>query len=227
MKRKSTIILTVLICIAILLPVSTAAQQHGGTLSHLKLRGTIFTKSLKPLAIIEDTRTGQIMMYEDGESLEGAQITHIARGEVVLMTTTGRHRLTLPTGRVLQPGAAATKDTDKWYNIRRSGNTFYVDKDTVSDAVRRIMSIMKNVTIRPSYTNGNRSGIVVSRLTPEGVLRESGIQQGDVIKGINGHTLNSPHQVFRAYRKTINQREIRLNIVRNNTPITLTYKIKK
>ena len=73
---------------------------------------------------------------------------------------------------------------------------------------------------------GDKSGIILTKLTPVGILKEVGVAEGDVIKSINGLNLNTPHQVFNAYKTLKDQKELRVDIIRDNKPLVLTYIIK-
>ena len=53
------------------------------------------------------------------------------------------------------------------------------------------------------------------------------IKEGDVIKSVNGYKLNSPHQLFKAYRKLKDKENLHVDIVRGEKPLVLTYRIKK
>jgi len=75
--------------------------------------------------------------------------------------------------------------------------------------------------------DGKRSGIVVTRFTPIGILSEVGVREGDVIKSINGYRLNSPHQIFKAYKRLKSQQELKVALIRDNEPLMLTYRVKK
>jgi general secretion pathway protein C len=196
----------------------------------LQLRGTLFTRNLKPIAIIEDTRTGQTTMYEQGDALEGSRIVNIIRGEVTLSTLAGEYKLSFPEGAVLQPKTASggpLATGKNWYNIRREGDTYIVDEATVFNTIQRIPEIIKNVKIGPCFKDGKPSGIIINKLIPIDILKEIGVKEGDVIKNINGFTLNNPHQVFLAYNSLKEQKAITLNVIRDNRPLKLNYKIVK
>ena len=223
MKRPSIFILAIILSLS----VSFSMAEPGDSLSiaHLKLRGTLFTRSLKPMAIIEDTVTGKVIMYEVGEPLEGGfKIADITRGEVSLKSEEGEYKLSFPQGAIWQPDLSM--EEEEWYSIKKEGNIFVVDKATVSGAMRRVRGIMQNVRIKPCSVNGEKSGIMVTRLEKKGILKEIGVEEGDILKSVNGFTLNSPYQIFNAYRKLRDKEELKVDVIRHNQPILLTYKIQ-
>lgn len=235
MKNLMVLMFVVLLSLAISLPVTEANQRRSSgslrgasvSISHLKLKGTLFTRSLKPLAMIEDTKTKRLVIYEIGDIIEeGAfKIIHITRGEVGLRTGEDEYILSFPKGAVWQEKAPAKSDRN-WYNVTREGDVFVVDKGTVSGAINRVRYIMQNVRIRPHFIDGKGSGVKITRLTREGILKEIGIKEGDIIKNVNGLGLNSPYQIFNAYRKLKDKEDLKVDIIRENKPLILTYRIK-
>jgi len=226
MRRFYIVILIIASTVSFSLPICEA-RQDGDSYSFLRLKGTLFTRSLKPIAIIEDTRSGQVTMYELNDAVDGAfEVVSISRGEVILKGAQGECVLSLPSGTILQPQLAARAESGKWYNIQRQGNTFLVDEATVASAVGRIREIMQNVRIKPSFLAGANSGITVTKLIPVGILAEAGVREGDVIRSVNGFGLNSPYQIFSAYKKLKDQRELKVDIIRDDKPAILTYKVR-
>ncbi|TRZ48862.1 MAG: PDZ domain-containing protein [Dehalococcoidia bacterium] len=207
-------------------PQGNADVLREASFSHLQLKGTLFTESLNPLAVIENTRNGQIIMYELGDDVEGLKIAKISRGEIVLSLKGKEYILSFPEGGILQPGLAADKD-GKWYNITRDGDTITTDRATVRGAILRVRDIMKDLKAGPYSEEGKKTGIAITALNEEGILKEIGIKQGDIIKTVNGFTLNSPYQIFNAYRKLKDNAELKVEITRKGTLLTLTYRVEK
>jgi len=209
---------------------SSSLRQEALSIDNLKLKGTLFARDLKPLAIIEDTSCGKIMMYELGDKIgESLEITSINRGEVIFRDGKDEFVLSLPAGGIAQPlsDTIKTADDKKWYKVSRQGNTFTVDEATVTNCVLRMKDIAKGVKVEPFSINGKTSGIRVSKLNRTGILKEIGVEEGDVIKTINGYTLNSPYQIFNAYKNLKNRQDMTVDIIRGNKPIVLTYRIQK
>ena len=233
MKKKALIIVLLILNIGFSLPVTASSQEvaenalRGISLTHLKLKGTLFTRSTNPLAIIEDTRNNQVVMYEIGDKVEGHKILHITRGEVTFDTISGGYKLSFPDGAVWQKKEAELLDTGGWYKIRREGNTFITDRETIQNGIKRVRPVMKNVKIAPNFKKGKVDGIKIASLNKIGILKEIGVKEGDVIKKINNHTLNSPYQVFDAYRKLKDTEELEVSITRNGRPLVLKYRIEK
>ena len=238
MMRRYTLLL--LISTFILFSLDAYAYQHNAkagslrssasSISHLKLKGTLFTRDFKPLAIIKNDKSGRTNMYESGDVVDGCiKIVSISRGEVFFKTQQGEYILSLPKGGVsydthILSRGHDSRDEDRWYNITEENGVFLTDKQTVSEALHRVPDIVKGIRFKPYYSNGKKQGLIVTRFTQLGILKEVGIKEGDIILGINGSSLNSPRQILSAYRK-LEKEEFKVDIIRDNKPLTLTYKV--
>ena len=216
MKRLLKTIFIIAISITTQFAMLEAGQAPAGSLSvasaqGLTLKGTLFTQSLSPLAIIEDARSGQIVMYELGDDVDGLKIVRIKRGEIILNSSDGEFTLTLPGGGISQPVTDMIND-EKWYNVIKQGNVITTDRETISGAISRVRDIMRDVKIGPYSADGKKLGIAITRLNENGILKEIGIKQGDIIETVNGLTLNSPYQIFNAYRKLKGKDQLEVKI---------------
>ena len=230
MKRLLKTIFIIAISITTQFAMLEAGQAPAGSLSvasaqGLTLKGTLFTQSLSPLAIIEDARSGQIVMYELGDDVDGLQIVRIRRGEIILNSSDGEFTLTLPGGGISQPVTDMIND-EKWYNVIKQGNVITTDRETISGAISRVRDIMRDVKIGPYSADGKKLGIAITRLNEKGILKEIGIKQGDIIETVNGFTLNSPYQIFNAYRKLKGKDQLEVKILRSSQPLILTYRVQ-
>jgi general secretion pathway protein C len=191
------------------------------SISHLELKGTLFTQSINPLAIVENTKNGQILMYEIGDNIEGLELLAINRGEIVLAFSKKKYILSFPQGPASE--VFDLPESENWFNITRQGDTIITDKATVKGAVLRAPQILKGIKAGPYSENGSVSGVAITKLEETGILNEIGIEQGDIIKSVNGLTLNSPYQIFNAYRRLRNKDKLKIDIIRKGRPLTLTY----
>ncbi len=230
--KRIIIIITIILSISCTGAVDAAKQGGnpdtlgGASVSNLKLKGTFFTESPNPLAIIEHSDNGQVMMYELGDDIAGLRIVSISRGEIKLRLEGREYTLSFPYGG-MRHTEKPYDETDKWYNVSRQGDVVTIDKATVTGAILRARDIMQDLKASPYSQDGKRAGIAITSLNEVGILEEIGIKEGDIIKRVNGFILNSPFQVFNAYRNLKNKQEIKVEIVRQGSPLMLTYRIAK
>lgn len=69
-------------------------------------------------------------------------------------------------------------------------------------------------------------GLTVAELPPGGLAEKAGLKAGDVLKRINGEPVSNPAQAFQAYQRALNLPSIKLEVERQNRPLTLTYELR-
>ena len=116
----------------------------------------------------------------------------------------GRRATTL-CGSIRAPGASSASWS--WNN--------FADLGTLSRQVR----------VTPHTIQGRPSGFRLTRLRP-GLLQQIGLLNGDVLQRVNGLDINSPEEALKAYQAVQNEPTVRLEILRRNSPTTLTYEIR-
>ncbi|MDP2911683.1 MAG: hypothetical protein Q8N76_05075 [Candidatus Omnitrophota bacterium] len=140
-----------------------------------------------------------------------------------------------------------TKLFDEIESKKTGDNTWTLDSNSAEPAMRNagsaIMSAIKR--IEPGYRLGegpslkfntdlgtvlvNKQGFVVQNIAVAKLTDNFGIRQGDVIKSINGYSVNSLLGIYRAYENiTSNSRTklVSVDIMRGGKQKTLVYKIR-
>jgi hypothetical protein len=116
-------------------------------------------------------------------------------------------------------------------------------EEAFSNAGQVLVSVIK--TVKPHFRFGegpslkfncelgdmvlNRDGFLVQNLAVAKFAEHSGIKQGDLIRSINGQSVNSLYGIFKAYmevKSNPNIKVVNVNIVRDGKPKTLVYKIR-
>ncbi len=128
-----------------------------------------------------------------------------------------------------------------------SENEWEVDRTSASSAIKNaekvLFSIILNTQPRFRLREGpslnfttemgdaalNREGFIIRNLAIAELGKRSGIKEGDIIKRVNGQSVNSLLGIYRAYmsiKQNPEARLVRLEIIREGKPIILTYRIK-
>lgn len=136
---------------------------------------------------------------------------------------------------------------DKVESKRIGDNVWALDRSSAEPAMRNagvaLFSAIKRVEPRYRFGEGpslrfktgigtaviNREGFLVQDLASAKLAESFGIRQGDIIKSINGHPVNSLLGVYRAYEDITSDKGARLlsiNIARDGKIKTLVYKIR-
>jgi len=71
----------------------------------------------------------------------------------------------------------------------------------------------------------DEAGLEVTRIAPESPAEKAGIKTGDVVTQYNGQRVESMEQFSRIVRETPPGRDVKIGIIRNGVPQTITAKI--
>jgi general secretion pathway protein C len=206
----------------------------------LKLVGIIAgTQAQAPrFAIIESTgsQPGQAV-YQVGDSVQQIFIVDIMPGCVVFDRGGSRQKLCFEKdgGTAAASGAApraaaapASQPADAGGGdiVRIDPGTWQIKREKLLENFANVGSLSGQATVTPYFAQGQQLGFRLSRLRAGGVLQQIGLQEGDVLQQVNGLALHTPQEALQAYQQLQTESTVRLNILRNNSPTTLTYEIR-
>jgi general secretion pathway protein C len=119
----------------------------------------------------------------------------------------------------LDPKLAAgiTRDGPGRYRIER----FVVDKLIEDQA-----EIMKAGAIHPEKEGDRTVGVRLSGVRPDRLYGVLGLQDGDVIRSLNGYDFSSPERMLEAFARLRSATELHLDFTRGGQATTYTYAIK-
>jgi general secretion pathway protein C len=209
----------------------------------LKLVGIIAGKQAQAprFAIIESTGSppGQAV-YQVGDSVQQVFIVDILPGCVVLDRGGGQQKLcfekdagsasapgatpraaAVAPAPALQPGDAGAADI-----VRVDTGTWQVRREKLLENFANVGSLSSQATVTPYFVQGQQLGFRLSRLRTGSVLQQIGLQEGDVLQQVNGLDIHTPQEALQAYQQLQTESTMRLSILRNNSPTTLTYEIR-
>jgi len=198
------------------------------------------TKATSPrFAIIESTGNppGQAV-YQVGDSVQQAFIVDILPNCVVLDRGGGQQKLCFekdagtapgPAPRAAvaapapgpQPGDAGGADI-----VRIDTGTWQVKREKLLEHFANVGSLSSQATVTPYFVQGQQLGFRLSQIRAGGVLQQIGLQEGDVLQKVNGLDIHTPQEALQAYQQLQTESTVRLSILRNNNPTTLTYEIR-
>ena len=216
-------------------------EEVQPTQLRLRLIGVV-SGELQQYAIIEDLqRSGTQDLYQIGDVVQRAAITDIRAECVLLDTRRQREKLcfeyndgardangnSLPPQRrnrrsrsAIPPGESSDDDI-----VRVDQGTWRVKRELIMDQFADLGTLSRQVRVTPHTIQGRPSGFRLTRLRP-GLLQRIGLINGDVLQRVNGLDINSPEEALKAYQAVQSESTVRLEILRRNSPTTLTYEIR-
>jgi general secretion pathway protein C len=210
----------------------------------LKLVGIMAeTKTPAPrFAIIESTGSppGQAV-YQVGDRVQQALIVDILPGCVVLNRAGGQQKLcfeeeteTAPAPNAARRATAAPVpspaprpgDAGGADIVRVGPGTWQIRREKLLEHFTDVGSLSSQATVTPYVVQGQPLGFRLSQIRAGGVLQHMGLQEGDVLQKVNGLDMHTPQEALQAYQQLQTASTMRLSILRNNSPTTLTYEIR-
>jgi general secretion pathway protein C len=180
----------------------------------LKLLGTVVADEPGgSFAIIEGQGVRGQKVYREGERAGQALIRTIARNWVLVNAGGGDVVLTMNLAR-----AAEDSFTEA------SGNGSAVAAGAAQSAMRQASmvhaeyaSLIQQIHVRPYLETGRPGGILVYGIEPGSVFAAMGLEDGDVIRGLNGKAVTSPQQTVDLYRAVKEGGELILQVSRGES----------
>jgi len=105
------------------------------------------------------------------------------------------------------------------------GEPNVIKKDVFKHFVNNMDDIYKNIGIR-EIKQGDKKLFKVAFIRRGSAFAKLGIRRGDIIKSINGQTIDSYNAAFMAYRSIKDADSLDVVVMRNNKELELEYEIK-
>ena len=80
--------------------------------------------------------------------------------------------------------------------------------------------------IVPAFKDGVAKGFKLFSIRPDSIYTKIGVQNGDVIRRINGYDLNSPEKALEIYSKLKEASRIDIELERNGSVVRKTYNVR-
>jgi len=110
----------------------------------------------------------------------------------------------------------------------RTGNTIEtrLPNSEVEKAFENFAEIVKQARVVPYSRDGVTTGFQIQNIVPGSVFQRLGLQNFDVIKGVNGESLTSADQALRLFTVFRNEKDVVLDVQRQNEQLKLSYIIE-
>ncbi len=194
--------------------------------------------------------SGKALLYREGMTIDGRLLVAIGPSKVVMRPETGSHcPLTMfepeapetatprPTARVSassmdnedqsarDEGGIAASDIES--GIQRNSDTnFTVSRGLVDQLLTNQAELMRTARIIPHTENGRTVGVKLYGIRRNSLLGRLGLQNGDMLRTINGYDMTSPDSALEAYSRLRGANNLSVNVVRRGNPMALEYNIQ-
>ena len=185
---------------------------------NLALLGTVTGTGPGGFAVIEEKDSKIQDLYRVGDTVASAEILRIMRGLVVLRVAGEDEILSMEDedpGRKggSEGGPAATSQA----------SVVSVKKSEIEGALGDMSKILMEARIRPYFSAGKADGFLITRIKGGSVFEKLGLENGDIIQGVNNQAMESPDRLLELYRGLKDGSQIVLNLKRGGNEETLRY----
>jgi len=195
---------------------ASPVDKLKATTLKLVLWGTV-TGVSNAYAVIEDKKVRQQSLYEIGDTVQGAKIKQILRHKVILNYKGTDQVLEIEIG---NKNIRASKKVSK----NKPGDIL-LGKSMIDESFNDL-GLMKQIKMRPHFTEGEPDGLMVFGIKPDSVFRQIGLRNGDIVKEINGTPIVSVKDTFNFYSEIKEAPNAKVTLLRRGQVKELIYQVE-
>ncbi|HYI02736.1 type II secretion system protein GspC [Hyalangium sp.] len=206
----------------------------------VKLLGTLVSgDKFWSFASVQDMVTQRSQTYMVGDLIQNAQVTDIQRERVIVLNNGRKEFIDGQPGDgsgstpsftpppVVAEAKPASPNSGLGTGIRAtSENEYEVPRGEIDRTLANLNEVAMQARIVPAFKDGQAQGFKLFSIRPDSIYSKIGVQNGDVIRRINGFDLNSPEKALEVYSKLKEAGRIEIEIERNGAPIRKTYNVR-
>jgi len=209
-------------------PVPVRSSLHGS------LVGTAIAEPRQySLCQISNPDLNETQVYTIGDKYQGARIYGIEKDRVLIDNSgvneyidnsaaappnLGVVPLPQPVGVAQGGGGEGVKQL--------SENQYVVARSEINNALTNLSDLATKARIVPSFKNGVANGFKLFSIVPDSLYAKIGVQNGDVIRRINGYEMNSPDKALEIYQKLRDASRIEIELERRGETLRKSYSIE-
>lgn len=212
---------------------SLSSLQGGGAqqpVVNYKLVGTI-AGGENSFAILA-TQEGKQLLFRIHDFVPGLGIISRVESNRILLGEGGATEMKLAEIRGIEKIVDVTRRApssgDKGENfVRRAGDdSFELNSKMVQESINNPQRLMTDARLLPLFKDGQQEGFVLREVKPGGIYDSLGLRNGDVLLRINEYNITNPESALQAFTALRGVERLQLDIMRDDSPVTLTYMIK-
>jgi general secretion pathway protein C len=199
------------------------------------LRGTLVGTAIADpprysLCQITNPDLNETQVYAIGDRYQSARIYSVEQKRVLIDNNGSNEYIddaaaaapNLGMNPMPQPGAPSPDSGVK----QLSENQYVVAKSEINNALTNLSDLATKARIVPSFKNGVANGFKLFSIVPDSLYAKIGVQNGDVIRRINGYEMNSPDKALEIYQKLRDASRIEIEIERRGETLRKSYSIE-
>lgn len=204
----------------------------------IEILGIVYFPSGCSFVIIKDKKTNSENIFKEGEKVGESKIVKILMDKVIFEYDGKNISLNLENKSTGTPIIISKEETSKISVVPKLPETPKTPEEVFSmdvDFNKTITSLLNDrgliekVNIIPNVNEGKVDGFRVSNLPENSIPYQYGLRNGDIVRRVNGILIDSISTAFNVYNqiKNSNTQIVTIEILRDNKPILLTYRLNR
>jgi general secretion pathway protein C len=210
-------------------PAGSAVRASLGAASKIRLIGVVMGDKRGVFAIVEELGSKKQALYRLHEQiLDLGEVADIQRDGIVIRQGNLEEWLELGlTEKPAIPGINATASPST-ASPQAPGAPLrkVIDRREVELAMNDLPKLMTQARAVPHMINGAVNGFRIDYMAPDSFYEKIGVQAGDILQRVNGVDIRDPGTMLNLLQQLKNERVVKLDMVRNNQPSTVTYELR-
>lgn len=197
--------------------------------NELLLLGTATGSHRETFALVRHTVKQEERVFRLGDMVfDAGRLVQVTREQAFIVINGKKVELLTPmTPPAATPSAApATAPAVGSGVSNQGGNSYVIDQRALNAALDNPAQAMTDARLLPSQKDGKVEGFKASEVKPAGVFGMIGIKNGDVIKSLNDFPMDAPDKALQSFIALKGQSRLKMDIIRDGQPQTLTYDIR-
>jgi len=193
------------------------------------------------IAAIQDVVTLKSNTYMIDDLIQGATILTIERARVIVLNNNRREFIdgtpgdgvaVVPPPMTVSAAPVKTNDGAPPSQVLGAGvkqlseNDYEIPREEITKTLSNLNDVAMQARIVPAFKDGVAQGFKLFSIRPDSIYTKIGIQNGDVIKRINGLDMNSPEKALEIYSKLKDSARIDIEVERNGAAVRKTYNVR-
>jgi general secretion pathway protein C len=218
-------------------PTATEGAALVATTSsaNIRLLGTATSMQDRAFAIVENQTSRSQGLYREGDLVApGIILVQVGWDRITIERDGKRETLMLPKDAPAAPGqspvvpVSTPANTSTQEGVRQVAQDSYaIDRREVDHAINNLSELFTQVRAVP-YTlkEGVVQGFRLFQIKSGSLIDRIGLKNGDVIQRVNGVEISDPSTAFQLLQDLQGHPQIRVDVLRNQQPATLSYEIR-
>jgi general secretion pathway protein C len=202
-----------------------AVRASLGAAAKIRLIGVVLGDQRGVFAIVEELPSKIQALYRLHDQVPGlGEVSEIRRDGMVIRQGNLEELVELSPSE--KPPVVASTPTAPQPSTSAVPLRKVIDRREVEQAMSDLPKLLTQARAVPNMVNGAANGFRLDYIAPASFYEKIGVRAGDILQRVNGVDIRDPSTMLSLLQQLKNERIVKLELVRNNQPSTVTYELR-